>query len=80
MGRFTNAERQAQRAAHFPPDRICFAQNSTAALEDAASMKAYVDGEITLTMLCRCFERNNYLPKVTEAQALNELKITGWIR
>lgn len=80
MSRLTIKERQAIRAAAFPSDRIAFSQNSTAAIEDAASMKAYVEGEITLTMLCRCFERNNYLPKVTEEQALNELKITGWIK
>jgi hypothetical protein len=70
---------QRTRQGRFPSDRICFAQIPSAASNDAIVMRQYAEGQISLQMLCRCLERNNYLDRVTESQALNELKIIGWI-
>lgn len=79
MGRLKICEEQAHRKLHYPSDRICFYSSQSAATEDQLNMKAYVSGEITLEMLCLRLAFNNYLDYVSKTQALNELKITGWI-
>ena len=79
MGRKAIKAVQAERALKFPPDRIAFYHGDNAALEDALNMRRCAKGEITLPMLCRLLERSNYLEVVTEEQAINEMKITGWL-
>lgn len=70
---------QHDRIDKFPPDRICFAHSIESANADRQCMKAYIDGQMPLRMLCNCVARNNYLLEVTETQMLNELKIIGWL-
>ena len=79
MSRLKISEEQARRKLHYPPDRICFYSSQSAATEDQSNMKAYVQGEITIEMLCLRLAFNNYLEYVSKQQALNELKITGWL-
>lgn len=79
MSRLKISEEQARRKLHYPSDRICFYSSQSAATEDQLSMRAYIHGEITLEMLCLRLAFNNYLDYVSKQQALNELKIIGWI-
>lgn len=79
MGRKAIKAVQAERAAKFPPDRIAFHHSEFTATEDALNMRRCAKGEITVQMLCRLLERSNYLDDVTEEQAINEMKITGWL-
>lgn len=80
MGVLIIKEAQARRAENYPSDRICFHKSQSAATEDQKNMKAYMDGQISLQKLCLLLAATNYLDKVTEAQAINELQITGWMR
>ena len=79
MSRLKISEEQARRKLHYPSDRICFYSSQTAATEDQLNMRAYIQGEITLEMLCLRLAFNNYLDYVSKQQVLNELKIIGWI-
>lgn len=79
MGRYTLCKAQAERQKNFPKDRICFYSSHSAAVEDQYNMRAYIKGEMSLEMLCIRLAYNNYLEFVSKQQALNELKITGWL-
>ena len=79
MSRLRISEEQAKRKLHYPIDRICFYSSQSTATEDQKNMRAYVNGEISLRMLCMRLAYHNYLDHVTELQAINELRITGWI-
>lgn len=79
MGRLILKEAQARRLAKFPSDRICFHGSQSAATDDQKNMRAYVNGEISLKVLCQRLAYTNFLDNVTEAQAINELQITGWL-
>lgn len=73
-------EEQEFRYRKYPKDRIPFLPKHYAAERDQSDMKSYMNGEITLKMLCVRIALNNSLPKVSEEAMLNELKITGWLR
>lgn len=45
---------QHDRIAKFPSDRICFAHSIESANADRQCMKAYIDGQMPLRMLCNC--------------------------
>ena len=79
MSRMKISKAQAERKLNYPSDRICFYSSQSAATEDQLNMRAYIQGEITLEMLCLRLAFNNYLDYVSKQQALNELKIIGWI-
>lgn len=79
MGRLKICEAQARRKLKYPSDRICFYSSQSAATEDQSNIRAYIDGEISLEILCLRLAFNNYLEYVSKTQALNELKIMGWL-
>lgn len=49
------------------------------AQSDSKYMQQYLDGEITMHMLCRMIAFNNHLDEVTEEQMQYELKACGYV-
>lgn len=73
-------EIQVERQEAFPPDRIAFLRrNWDAAGEDRKSFAMYMCGQIDLSRLCIEIAQHNRLDYVSEEQALNELKLIGWV-
>ena len=77
MSRKLIRDEQAERWKKFPPDRICFAHSMESANADMQCFRAYMAGQMPMTLLCLCIANNNYLPEVTEEQMMNELGIIG---
>lgn len=71
-------EMQLKRMERFPKNRIAFWNSNNAIQEDIKNFRLWTKGMINLDALCRYTARSNHLPKVTEEQMVNELKITGW--
>ena len=69
---------QLDRMLKFPRDRIAFWNANAAVQEDLKNFKLWAKGYIDLQALCRATARVNHLPRVTEEQMVNELKLTGW--
>lgn len=71
-------EEQKKRMSKFPRNRIAFWNSNAAVQEDIKNFRLWTKGMLNLEALCRCTARSNHLPRVTEEQMVNELKITGW--
>ena len=70
---------QLDRMLKFPRDRIAFMKSNNAVQEDLKNFKLWAKGYIDLKALCQATARVNHLPRVSEEQMINELKITGWL-
>lgn len=71
-------DKQMERMMKFPRNRIAFLQSSKAVQEDLRNFKLWTKGLLNMEALCIATARSNHLPRVTEEQMVNELKLTGW--
>lgn len=73
-------EKQKERAARFPKDRIPFYSSSSSAVMDQRIFTAYANGELTKRQAMERMAKNNFLDEITELQFMTEYRALGYDR